>query len=292
MIQILLSAVVVVMSFSSDLLTAGFSAVLGKKVMTQMQFEEFKKTPEGRNAVSKKLTIDETFQATYQRSDDEAIRTCQWRYQMFIHTPSGRQVSVFIYHCSTIADLKRVIARRLDIPAEEIRLTFRSQELRDNNKTIGDYNITDNSNITVLLRVRGGGPTEVYIFDESMRDSGFDYDFSSVPDDGQTYYRGPHQYFRPYGWMRFALKVRGKYRNDDWLGAAGMRTNTTSGEWSVSYHGTKRENADSIGRGGYDLRKGKRFLHGKGIYSSPSIHVASGDLYAEEFSHKGNSYKL
>ena len=41
------------------------------------------------------------------------------------------------------------------------------------------------------------------------------------------------------------------------------------GEWPVSYHGTKDTSAGKIALEGFDLKKGKRFLYGRGIYSSP-----------------------
>ena len=68
------------------------------------------------------------------------------------------------------------------------------------------------------------------------------------------------------------------------------RTDGVKGEWPVSYHGTKQVNADSIIHNGYDLGRGKRFVHGKGIYSTPSPAVA--ESYAKPFEHEGKKYKL
>lgn len=69
-----------------------------------------------------------------------------------------------------------------------------------------------------------------------------------------------------------------------------MRTESSSGEWPVSYHGTTQENADGIARQGYLLSKGKRFKYGKGIYSTPSIEVA--ELYASGFKFQGKQYHV
>ena len=114
---------------------------------------------------------------------------------------------------------------------------------------------------------------------------------SRLIDDGKTYFRGPHQYYRPYGWTRCALNVTGKYENDLWLGDDGIRTSTTPGEWSVSYHGTKRENVQGISNKGFLLSKGKAFsAYGIGIYSSPKISIAEG--YAPKFKYKGRWYKI
>jgi hypothetical protein len=58
----------------------------------------------------------------------------------------------------------------------------------------------------------------------------------------------------------------------------------------VSYHGTSLNNGLSIAEEGFKLSKGTRFLHGKGIYSTPDIEVAS--LYAVEANVDGKTYKV
>jgi hypothetical protein len=58
----------------------------------------------------------------------------------------------------------------------------------------------------------------------------------------------------------------------------------------VSYHGTEKHNCKSIAEEGYLLCKGKRFAFGHGIYSTPDIDVAL--LYADQFSHEGNNYRV
>ena len=97
-------------------------------------------------------------------------------------------------------------------------------------------------------------------------------------------------YYRPYGWERFALKVLGRYEDDAWLGKGGHRTGSSPGEWPVCYHGTAVRASGSIAQEGYNLSKGKRFLYGHGIYSTPSVEVAS--KYAQTFFHKGKKYQL
>ena len=289
---------------SSELLAAGFSEVMGERVMTQAQFDVYKKKPQGRDAVAKKLTIGQAFRASYQRNDEEqeeqesqerrvredlCIFQC---WQIFVHMPSGQQLVVNIYQCNTIADLKRHIVRRsrVSIQTAEMRLMYQGKELSNNSKTLGDYGITNKSNITVLLRLKGGGPQEIFILDDSSRDPSHDFDFSKLTDDGKKYLRGPHQYYRPYGWTRCALKVTGKYGDDLWLGEGGIRTTTTPGEWSVSYHGTERENAQSISDEGFLLSKCMNFRFGKGIYSTPKISIAEG--YAKIFEYNRRKYKI
>jgi hypothetical protein len=119
------------------------------------------------------------------------------------------------------------------------------------------------------------------------------YDFTDISDNGRTFFRGGSIYNRPCGWQRYALKVDGKFTDDIWLNGKTPRADQYSsaeGEWAVSYHGTSVNNGLSIGQEGYKLSKGERFLHGKGIYSTPDIEVAT--LYAKNVSYHGNTYKF
>lgn len=58
----------------------------------------------------------------------------------------------------------------------------------------------------------------------------------------------------------------------------------------VSYHGTEKDRVGSIAENGYLLSKGKRFVYGFGIYSTPEIRVA--ESYAKGFTHAGDRYKV
>ncbi|CAF1244507.1 unnamed protein product [Didymodactylos carnosus] len=113
----------------------------------------------------------------------------------------------------------------------------------------------------------------------------FDYDFTDIVDKGTLFTRGNHPYERPCGSKRIALNVAGRYgSNDRWLGMTG----TDSEEWPVSYHGTGKHNAMNIAEEGFKLSKCKRFLYGRGIYSTPELDVAKG--YATEFEYEGQRY--
>ena len=58
----------------------------------------------------------------------------------------------------------------------------------------------------------------------------------------------------------------------------------------MSYHGTRKEYAESIAKTGYDLSKCQRFLYGIGIYSTPKIEVA--ERYATKFYDGNRKYKV
>jgi hypothetical protein len=141
-----------------------------------------------------------------------------------------------------------------------------------------------------MLMVDGSGPDQAFYIDDNDLDPQYNFDFTGRTNNGQLFERGGYQYTRPYGWNRAALKVLGRYNNDVWLGNPGIRTDSTSGEWAVSYHGTTSESIGPISSRGYDTGKCTRDKFGPGIYSTPSPEVAT--KYAISFPHKGKSYRM
>eukprot|EP00111_Clytia_hemisphaerica_P007324 TCONS_00021315-protein len=98
-----------------------------------------------------------------------------------------------------------------------------------------------------------------------LLDSSYDYDFCDEDDTNNEFYRGGERYYRPIGWKRYALKVNGKYEDDDWLGGLS--------QWPVAFHGTEDINAYPISSGGF--RASKVGYYGAGVYVSPLIEFAS-----------------
>eukprot|EP01103_Thecamoeba_quadrilineata_P006528 TRINITY_DN16255_c0_g1_i1.p1 TRINITY_DN16255_c0_g1~~TRINITY_DN16255_c0_g1_i1.p1 ORF type:complete len:348 (-),score=28.81 TRINITY_DN16255_c0_g1_i1:4-1047(-) len=117
-----------------------------------------------------------------------------------------------------------------------------------------------------------------FVFDLRQLEPEFDKDFS-IPNTPTTYaLRGGHPYNRPTGWKRYALKVKGKYENDDWL-----ESSNGYSEWPVTYHGTSFWNQlsdllplNSILKDGFKISGGRGAppqgaSYGKGIYTCPNI---------------------
>ena len=142
---------------------------------------------------------------------------------------------------------------------------------------------------SLAIRLGGGGTGvnsgQDYQVDPDDFDPKYDCDFTTVSDDGKKYTRGGYEYQRPYGWKRLALKVRGAYGDDSWLGPNSIRTSTSPEEWPVSYHGTKM---------GKDILKdGPRALHGEGTYTSPSLKMVADMGYAQTFTYSdGKTYQI
>ncbi|GBB94550.1 hypothetical protein RclHR1_02380009 [Rhizophagus clarus] len=201
--------------------------------------------------------------------------------QIFVKTSFGKSHSMFVAPNSSVLELKQAIQKKLYID-RPIRLGF-SHKFMNDRRTLESYNIKRGDTIHILFRVLGG--SDFYIIKDDFISPQFSFDFTELEDDGTVYTRGKELYKRPYGWRRIALNIN-KYGNTDWLGSSG----NCSAEWPVTYHGTKREFADSIAENGYLLSKGHRFAYGRGIYSTPDIAVA--EEYAKEFRYDDTDYKV
>ncbi|PKY38724.1 ubiquitin-domain-containing protein [Rhizophagus irregularis] len=210
---------------------------------------------------------------------------------VYARTLTGTTIPLCLNKSNKISDIKQMIQTREGIPPDQQRLLMAGKQLEDD-RTLEDYNIQHESTVHLVLRLRGGGDSRLFIHSHHL-DSIYDYDFTNVDDNGVTFRRGDFEYKRPCGWNRIALNVLDKYSNNSWLGVGGKRryaTDSVRDEWPVSYHGTAKYNCNSIADDGYLLSRGKRFMFGHGIYSTPDIDVAS--KYATKFTYEDKNYKV
>ena len=88
-----------------------------------------------------------------------------------------------------------------------------------------------------------------------------------------------------------SLGCEDRYGDSTWLGGVKLADQSVADEWPVSYHETRRRAAaEMIAASGFDLKKGKRFKFGRGIYSTPDPADAEG--YAKIFDWGGKSYRV
>ena len=280
-----------------ELLSAGFSAILGTDVVPQKSGGQysindlFGNTYRIMNPVEllarhyeteKKLMLEE------ERPNFVAGGRFETSFAVFV---IGLTCTTLTYHVKgeeTVEQLMAKIEQREGITFNNIRLICENRQLFGH-RTLNECGIEPYSVIQMVLRLTSGGPGGVCSFNTDELDPGFDYDFSNAKDDGKRYMRGGFQYKRPYGWKRIAIKVVGKYDDDAWLGPNGIRTEEAPGEWPVSYQGTNMKSARMILKAGY--KAGPRQLFGRGIYTSPSLEMVE-RLYAQEFTFEGKTYKI
>jgi len=209
---------------------------------------------------------------------------------IIVRSLTGKSIKFQVTPGTTISKLKHQIQNSQGVPSNEQRLIFAGKQLEDSN-TLNDYNITKDSTLHLILRLRGGGAI-TFIIPEDALDTTFDYDFTSVNDVGLVFMRGSYQYRRPCGWNRIALKVLNKYEDNKWLGGISRkwRYHSEVEEWPVSYHGTGSWNGKTMAEDAYARSTGKNFPYSQGIYTTPDINVAA--RYAEKFVHDGAEYRV
>ena len=133
--------------------------------------------------------------------------------------------------------------------------------------------------------------TQKFNLKPSDFDSRGDISFS-----GQELVRGGRKYIQPkQGWVRYGLRVKGIYEDDDWLKMDG-----TTGEWAVGFHGTSA--IDTIAKtniilaGGANAYGGKMSTDGRqipaGSYKAVYFAWDVENCYKQNIAINGKHYEL
>lgn len=210
------------------------------------------------------------------------------KVHLIAKTLTGDTREMIVPSTTSCADLKQEVESCTSVPAQRQRLVYAQQHL-ETTRDLGDYSIVNHATIHILMLLPDG-QQPFYYMDDSLLDRNYDYDFRKVVDGSKTFYRGDYLYTRPCGWDRKALKVLGRYRDNGWLGAGGMRTKSSDGEWPVSYHATAKGKNGNIAQEGFLHSRGKTFPFQRGIYTTPSADIAA--KFAPTFEYKGLIYQV
>lgn len=187
----------------SQLLASAFSSTLNATVVTYDQYERDREKKDA--CCWQSVNINQLFFLSHtagyfgEHSDDRLIR-------ISVATLTGRRTELVVSREATIEELKDIIRDKDEIPIDQQRLIYTGKQLEDGRQLL-DYDIPDGSTVHLVLRLRGGGNPR-YFIDDALLDPKFDYDFTKIREDGKKYSRGGKPNHRPYGWERYALKVR------------------------------------------------------------------------------------
>ena len=266
--------------FHKDMLVAGFSAILGQKKVVI--------TDDQQGARVRITSIHDFFYMTYvpiPQAAQENLNPGEL-FKIHVNTLTRSKLTLQVAQSFTIAKVKAMLEAKGGIPARQQRLIFAGKELNDGNTLARIYP----GSTIFQVRCLSVGAAEIKLPISELAPR-FDYDFTSVLDDGTRYMRGKFEYRRPYGWHRYALKVLGNpsYGGDSWLGPDGIRKQSSADEWPVSYHGTNIDNIKKIVKEGYKV--GPRARFGSGVYTSPSLSIVK-EHFAQTFESKGSKWKI
>ncbi|XP_033121299.1 uncharacterized protein LOC117120367 [Anneissia japonica] len=265
---------------SLELLAAGFSASFGVEVLPPGA------ATDGASNAPQKLTIHDLFHISHSMVPREMPATTGGEIEVNIRGLTGATTMVKVTPDTTIGEMKKMTSDKLEI-SKLLKFIFDRRILEDE-KTVAMEGISNGSTVNYIILSEDRKSDGIFQMDTALLAQNKDYDFTTRNDGNKVFMRGEYRYHRPCGWYRYAVAVKDVYSNNTWLGVDGIRTETSAGEWPVSYHGTKMRDEGEVVR---KFREGPEAEYIKGVYSSPSLAMVD-EFYAQIFEFEGKRYKI
>ena len=127
-----------------DLLSAGFSAILGTEVVPQK--------------TGGKYSIHDLFSQTYVMKPVETVEKVEAgkKFNVYVRGLSGNTITIQVTGDDTIEQVKAKIEETEGISTDEIKLIYTAKQL-ENHRTINDYGIQPDETIFMVICTTGGG---------------------------------------------------------------------------------------------------------------------------------------
>ncbi|XP_071956450.1 uncharacterized protein [Antedon mediterranea] len=272
---------------SLELLAAGFSASFGVQVLPpQAAAVSDCRGADGADEAPHKLTIDDLFHLSHSMVPREKPCTTGGEIEVNCRGLIGGTTTIRVSLGTTVSEMKKMVSDKLGIE-KDIRFMY-DRNILDDESTVESAEILNGATINFIVLTTDRKPEGVFELDPALLAKRFDHDFTGKNDGNDVYMRGQYRYFRPCGWYRYAVAVQNVYGNNTWLGPNGIRTGTCTGEWPVSYHGTKMRQEGAVVVKEF---RGGELEYINGVYSSPSLAMID-EFYAQIFEFEGKSYKI
>lgn len=91
-----------------------------------------------------------------QKEESQVTRRDSNTMQIFVRDLTNKTLVLDCQPTTTIEEIKRMIVGPTSVPTHEQLLLWCGKQLRDDDKTVRDYNISDGATLHLVVRLRGG----------------------------------------------------------------------------------------------------------------------------------------